>query len=153
MLRPSALATIFEGAQRIFRSAKAMSQILDFNELQASIQVALVASTKTVGRISSEDLGFQRSLNPEICSALDKQSARLLELSNKILKSSASIRELKAPRLEDVDDVENRWNGVVDIVDSLLEKTDTSLDEYSGVVRNVAPGSQKQVRFFVVPCA
>ena len=112
-----------------------MDETQDFKSLQDQIQAALISTTRTSGQISSEDLGFQRSLNPEVGASLDEQSARLLELSNALLKSAASISELSAPALEDQEDVENNWRNVVDVLDSLLEKTDTSLDEYTGVIK------------------
>lgn len=112
-----------------------MDETQDFKSLQDQIQAVLTSTTRTAGQISSEDLSFQRSLNPELGTLLDEQSARLLELSNELLKSAASISELKAPVLEDHDDVENNWRSVVDVIDSLLEKTDTSLDEYTGVLK------------------
>jgi exosome complex exonuclease RRP6 len=112
-----------------------MDETQDFKSLQDQIQAALISTTRTVGQISSEDMSFQRSLNPELGTLLDEQSARLLELSNEVLKSAASISDLKAPVLEDQDDVENNWRSVVDVIDSLLEKTDTSLDEYTGILK------------------
>ena len=112
-----------------------MDETQDFKSLQDQIQAALISTTRTSGQISSEDLGFQRSLNPDLGTLLDEQSARLLELSNELLKSAASISDLRAPVLEDQDDVENNWRSVVDVLDSLLEKTDGSLDEYTGVLR------------------
>lgn len=93
----------------------------------------LISVTKTCGQISAEDLGFQRQLDHQLGSALDEQAARVLALSSALLQSATSIADLKAPILEDVDDVDNNWRGVVDIIDSLLEKTDTCLDEYTGV--------------------
>jgi len=112
-----------------------MDQSQDFKSLQDQIQAALIATTRTSGQISSEDLGFQRSLNPEVATALDEQSARLLALSSSLLKSATSLADLRAPVLEDVEDVENNWRSVVDVVDSLLEKADTCLDEYTGVIK------------------
>lgn len=112
-----------------------MDDTQDFKSLQDQIQAALISTTRTSGQISSEDLAFQRSLNPELGTSLDEQSARLLALSSALLKSATSISELKAPVLEDADDVENNWRNVVDVLDSLLEKTDTSLDEYTGVIK------------------
>ncbi|TVY60874.1 Exosome complex exonuclease RRP6, partial [Lachnellula suecica] len=108
---------------------------LDFKSLQEEVQASLIATTRTAGQISSEDLAFQRSFNPEVGTALDEQNERLLRLSSKLLKSASSISELRAPVLEDVDDVENNWRSVVDVIDSLLEKTDTCLDEYTGMIK------------------
>jgi len=93
----------------------------------------LISVTRTCGQISAEDLGFQRQLDRQLGSALDEQAARVLALSSTLLKSATSIADLRAPHLEDVDDVDNNWRGVVDVIDSLLEKTDTCLDEYTGV--------------------
>lgn len=130
-----------------------MDQSQDFKSLQEQIQAALITTTRTTGQISSEDLGFQRSFNPEVGTALDEQSERLLALASALLKSAVSISELRAPVLQDVDDVENNWRGVVDVIDTLLEKSDTCLDEYTGVIKRKEPaaGDQSvQVIFFVV---
>jgi exosome complex exonuclease RRP6 len=112
-----------------------MDPTQDFKSLQDQIQAALISTTRTTGQISSEDLAFQRSLNPEVGTALDEQSERLLSLATALLKSAASISQLRAPALEEADDVENNWRGIVDVVDSLLEKSDTCLDEYTGVIK------------------
>lgn len=112
-----------------------MDPTQDFKALQDQIQAALVSATRITGQISAEDLGFHRSFNPEVGTALDEQSERVLALASALLKSAASISELRAPVLEDHDDVENNWRNVVDVVDSLLEKSDTCLDEYTGVIK------------------
>jgi hypothetical protein len=112
-----------------------MDQTQDFKSLQDQIQAALLATTRASSQISSEDLGFQRSLNPQVGSSLDEQTARLLELAGTLVKSAASISELQIPVLDDVDDVDSNWHSIVDVVDSLLEKTDICLDEYSGVIK------------------
>jgi exosome complex exonuclease RRP6 len=112
-----------------------MDQIQDFKSLQDRIQAALISTTRTTGQIALEDLGFQRSLNPEFGDVLDEQSSRLLALSSSLLKSVASLAELSMPVLEEVEDVDNSWRNIVDVVDSLLEKTDTCLDEYTGVIK------------------
>jgi exosome complex exonuclease RRP6 len=128
-----------------------MEQSQDFKSLQEQIQAALITTTRTTGQISSEDLGFQRSFNPEVGTALDEQSERLLALASALLKSAVSISELRAPVLQDADDVENNWRGVVDVIDTLLEKSDTCLDEYTGVIKRKepAPGDQSvQVNCF-----
>ncbi|KAK2628932.1 hypothetical protein QTJ16_002035 [Diplocarpon rosae] len=117
-----------------------MEQIQDFRSLQDQVQAALISTTRTTGQISAEDLGFHRSFNSEVGTALDEQSERVLTLARALLKSASSISELKAPSLEDADDVENNWRNVVDVVDSLLEKSDTCLDEYTGMIkRNETP--------------
>lgn len=123
-----------------------MDQPQDFKALQDQIQAALIATTRTTGQISSEDLGFHRSFNPEVGTALDEQSERLLSLASALLKSAVSISELRAPVLQDSDDLENNWRGVVDVIDSLLEKSDTCLDEYTGVIKRKEPAIGEQPR-------
>jgi exosome complex exonuclease RRP6 len=122
-----------------------MDQPQDFKSLQDQIQAALIATTRTAGQISLEDLSFQRSLNPEVGISLDDQGSRLLALSSILLKSAASISELRAPTFQDSDDVDNNWRNVVDVIDSLLEKTDTCLDEYTGVIKRKDLPTSEQV--------
>jgi PMC2NT (NUC016) domain len=122
-----------------------MEQTPDFKSLQEQVQASLIATTRTAGQISSEDLAFQRSLNREVGTALDEQGNRLLDLSSQLLKSATSISDLRAPVLEEFDDVENNWRGVVDVIDSLLEKTDTCLDEYTGMIKRKEQSPADQV--------
>lgn len=129
-----------------------MDQTQDFKSLQEQIQAALIATTRTTGQISSEDLGFHRSFNPEVGTALDEQSERLLGLASALLKSAGSISELRAPALQDADDVETNWRGVVDVIDSLLEKSDTCLDEYTGVIKRKEPTNGEQSGQVILNC-
>lgn len=112
-----------------------MDQTQDFKSLQDEIQAALLSTTRISAQISSEDLGFQRSLNPQVGASLDEQSERLLELTSSLLKSAASISELQVPALDDADDVDSNLRAIIDVVDSLLEKADIGLDEYTGVIK------------------
>ncbi|KAF2716880.1 hypothetical protein K431DRAFT_335186 [Polychaeton citri CBS 116435] len=113
----------------------------DFNTLQQSIQSSLVATTRSASALASEDLSFHRSLDPSIGSKLDRQNARLITLAQGLLASatagSESIR--KQPRLSDIESVEDNWKAVVDVVDSLLERADTALDEFTGAVKRLTP--------------
>jgi len=122
-----------------------MEQTQDFKSLQEQVQTSLIATTRTAGQISSEDLAFHRSFNREVGTALDEQSSRLLDLSSQLIKSAASISDLRAPELDELDDVENNWRSVVDVIDSLLEKTDTCLDEYTGMIKRKEQSPANQV--------
>jgi exosome complex exonuclease RRP6 len=126
-----------------------MDQTQDFKSLQDQIQAALLSTTRVSNQISSEDVGFQRSLNPQVGTALDEQTARLLELSSSLLKSAASISELHVPVLDDADDVDSNWRSIVDVVDSLLEKTDICLDEYTGAIKRKESPTVEQVGSFL----
>lgn len=108
----------------------------DFKSLQEKIQASLVSTTKAVQRIASEDLGFQRTVNPSTGDRLEEQSTRLLSLSSDLLKSAAvATGQKNAGELEDAEDVDIQWRGIVDVIDGLLEKADICLDEYTGLVK------------------
>ena len=49
------------------------------------------------------------------------------------------------PSLKDVEGIENNWWAVVDVVDSLLERADTALDEFTGAVKRLSPAADVQV--------
>lgn len=108
----------------------------DFKSLQDNVQVSLVATTRTVNRIASEDLAFQRTANPRTGDRLEELSAQLLSVSRDLINASAKTNGQKVVgSMEDADDVEIQWTGIVDVIDGLLEKADTALDEYTGRVK------------------
>lgn len=117
-----------------------MASSQDFKSTQEKVQGALVKATRTSNSIATEDLNFQRRSNPAAGEALDEASERLLALSTSLLKSATKGTNHSAPRLEDADDVDAHWTRIVDVIDTLLEKADTCLDEYTGLVkRKLAP--------------
>ncbi|KAK8088407.1 Exosome complex exonuclease [Apiospora hydei] len=120
-----------------------MGSSIDFTSIQAQIQSALVATTRTANQLAAEDLGFHRSSNPTVDEQLDETSERLLTLSSDLLKSATKSTDLKAPELEDADDVEVHWSRIVDVIDTLLEKADTCLDEYTGLVKRKAAPTEE----------
>lgn len=120
----------------------------DFNAIRPNTQSALVSATRSAASLANEDLPFHRSLSSSLASRLDRQNARLLALASDLLSSatapSDSVRA--APSLKDLDSIDSNWRGVIDVVDSLLERADTALDEYTGAVRRLTPDAEVQVR-------
>ncbi|OAK95008.1 hypothetical protein IQ06DRAFT_259123 [Phaeosphaeriaceae sp. SRC1lsM3a] len=114
-----------------------------FKSLQDEISKALVATTRSASHIAAADIEFQRSLNPQVGSQLDAQNARLLHLAQRLLENAAASSDAVGPKLPDVEAIDANWRGVVDVIDSLLEKADTSLDEYTGVVKRLSPGAEQ----------
>jgi exosome complex exonuclease RRP6 len=128
-----------------------------FITLQKSIQSALIATTRTTSSLCAEDLPFQRSLDTSFAQELDRQNARLLSLADRLLGRAASVPDVSAstskqagssrvqegrvvpvPRLRSADELDTNWRAVVDVVDSLLERTDGVLDEVRGVIKKGA---------------
>lgn len=112
-----------------------------FKSLQDEISKALVSTTRSATRIAGADIAFQRSLNPDVGATLDAQNERLLQLAQRLLESAAASSDAVGPKLPDVESIDGNWRAVVDVIDSLLEKADTSLDEYTGVVKRLSPSA------------
>lgn len=112
-----------------------MAQEADFADTLESISSSLLATTRSAAQLANEDVDFHRSLDPQIGTRLDRQNARLLDLSQRLLGSAIPSSEVVRPTLTNVDSIDEQWRGIVDILDSLLEKADTSLDEFSGAVK------------------
>ncbi|KAI0598362.1 ribonuclease H-like domain-containing protein [Biscogniauxia sp. FL1348] len=120
-----------------------MDSSQDLKSIQEKIQKALILVTQSTNKIAAEDLSFQRTSNPTVAEELDDASSRLLTLTSSLLKSASKNTDGNAPSLEDADDVDVHWSRIVDVVDTLLEKADTSLDEYTGAIkRRTAPAEQ-----------
>lgn len=125
----------------------------DFKAFQDLISSSLVNVTRSAGQVSNQDLGFHRSASENLSRSLDRQNAHLLRLTNKLLKAATRETTLKPPTLHDQDSIDDNWRHIVDAVDNLLEKADTSLDEFSGVLKrhdsanqSVASPSPKPVK-------
>ncbi|KAL8771777.1 MAG: hypothetical protein Q9209_002968 [Squamulea sp. 1 TL-2023] len=116
----------------------------DFKELKSTVSAALVRTTRTAGQIASEDLAFQRSINPDVDRLLDQQNKRLLSLVQILNKTATAGSGTVPPSLHNAESVDDGWRGIVDIVDNLLEKADACLDEFTGVVKKLTPGQQNE---------
>ncbi|KAH6623601.1 ribonuclease H-like domain-containing protein [Chaetomium tenue] len=112
-----------------------MDSSQDLKPLRDRVHSTLVTVTRSVNTLANEDLQFQRTVHPSVAARLDQNTDRLLELARGVLKSASKFTAQREPQLEDVDDVEIQWKGVLDVIDSLLEKSDTCLDEYTGLVK------------------
>ncbi|AEO59985.1 hypothetical protein MYCTH_2308740 [Thermothelomyces thermophilus ATCC 42464] len=112
-----------------------MESSQDLKSLRDTVHSALVTVTRSVNALANEDLQFQRTVHPSVATRLDQNTERILRLARGVLKSASNFTSQREPQLEDVDDVEIQWKGVVDVIDSLLEKSDTCLDEYTGLVK------------------
>ncbi|KLJ08529.1 hypothetical protein EMPG_16072 [Blastomyces silverae] len=116
----------------------------DFAPYEEQAQAALVKTTRSVARISSEDLNFHRSFDKNLSSYIDEESARLLKLTNSLLKVATSGSDLRVPELRNEDGLEENWRTVVDVIDELLEKADACLDEFTGIIKKLSPSQEER---------
>jgi exosome complex exonuclease RRP6 len=121
-----------------------------FKNFQDRLSAALVATARTAGQIAQEDVSFQRSLDSRVSEALDRHSSQLLSLANRLTLKAADGLDLSPSPSEDADDLETNWPEIVDVVDSLLERADTSLDEHTGRIKRSKPVQTQQVRSKVI---
>ncbi len=128
-----------------------MDSSQDFKSLQEKVQSALVAATKTVNTLANQDLQFQRTVNPTVANRLDRQSECLLQLSTGLLKTASTATNQRFPLIDEADDIDIGWKGIVDVIDSLLEKADTCLDEYTGLLKRKDAPSFESVRRALFP--
>ncbi|PFH58419.1 hypothetical protein XA68_13695 [Ophiocordyceps unilateralis] len=117
----------------------------DFESQQKEIQKSLVSTVKTVNRLAAEDLPFLRTVNPETARQLDDSASRALGLSTRLLQAAARACKTKTPKLQDVEDIDIKWQSIVDVVDSVLEKADTALDEFTGLIKPKEPSRVEQM--------
>ena len=114
----------------------------DLSTLQSRIQTSLITITRSASALANEDLPFHRSLSSQLASDLDQQNARLLGLASSLLGTASATEETVRPvtSLKDIDSIDANWRAVVDVIDSLLERADTALDEFTGAVKRLSPG-------------
>ncbi|KAI5790739.1 ribonuclease H-like domain-containing protein [Peziza echinospora] len=110
-----------------------------FKTFQDEAFAELMGTTKLSARLASEDLSFHRSLDPAFATSLNQCNASLLSAINSLLQNATLGTDLDAPKLGDPDDVDTHWKDVVEVVDFLLEKADTCLDEYTGAIKQKNP--------------
>lgn len=107
-----------------------------FPTIQASILKSLVSVTRSTNELCKEDLGFHRVNDSSVGQLIDAQNERLLQLVQRLLDAATGGQErLIGPQLADVEAIDGNWGEVVDVVDNLLERADTTLDEFGGYVR------------------
>ena len=121
-----------------------MSFAQDFAATQQAIQSSLVTTIRSTTAISAEDVGFHRSSDPQIGKLIDEQTVRILALAQKLLHNASSAANAARLGFKDVEDIDANWRGVVDSVDSLLERADTCLDEFSGLRKQQDASSRDQ---------
>jgi exosome complex exonuclease RRP6 len=130
------------GSAKALRFLVGMDIATDFKAFQEKVQTSLVNVTKAVGQLSAEDLSFHRSSSGKLSKSLDAQNARLLQLTNKLLKAATKDTQITPPKLRNQEDVEDKWRSTVDVIDDLLEKSDACLDEFKGIIKRLSPSLQ-----------
>ncbi|KAI8599802.1 ribonuclease H-like domain-containing protein, partial [Dissophora ornata] len=100
--------------------------VADFKAWQEALFMALVKATKASNAIPAGDVSFYRTLDRSFAANMDDASTATLDLCNGLLRQAGGF---PAGQLKDSDDVKDRFEIVVDVVDNLLEKVDVAMDD------------------------
>ncbi|KAG0276068.1 exosome nuclease subunit [Linnemannia exigua] len=100
--------------------------IADFEAWQTKLFQTLVKATKAANAIPAGDVSFYKTLDRDFAANMKDASASTLDMCNGILRQAGGqgVEELK-----DGDDMKDRFDIVVDVVDNMLEKVDVVMDE------------------------
>lgn len=116
-----------------------------FKAIRDTISSALAAVTQTTRQLTDEDLPFHRSANPRLATLLDSQSSKILTVAQALAKVAAAGTTVTAPRLQDVDSVEDGWQDIGDLIDHLLENADACIDDYQGAIKRLSPSREAKI--------
>ncbi|RKO89706.1 NUC016 domain-containing protein [Blyttiomyces helicus] len=119
----------------------------NFADYQNTLFEALMDTTRATQFLNPAELDFYKASSPGFDSRLQNAGDRILVLCNKLIAhaadSSASGRRALAKRdaagFGNDEDLVERFDEVVDVVDNLLEMADVNLDEVTGRLLKTAP--------------
>lgn len=115
-----------------------------FKAIRDTVSSALAAVTLTTRQLTNEDIPFHRSASPALATLLDSQASKILSVAQTLTNVSAAGTTVTAPRLQDVDSVEDSWQDIGDLIDHLLENADACIDEYQGAIKRLSPSREAQ---------
>ena len=106
-----------------------------FKVIQNGVSKSLVDISRTASQIAQEDLTFQRTSNLAAMRQLDKHNARILAMAENLTHQAVVGTTANKPKLKSLEGLDDNWRAIVDVVDSLLEKADACLDEFTGFIK------------------
>ncbi|OQE28794.1 hypothetical protein PENSTE_c003G05010 [Penicillium steckii] len=116
----------------------------EYTPFQEKLSSNLVQVIKVANQLGSQDLNFHRTSSADFTESLDDESDRILALASSVIKAATTGSDIKNPDLRNEEALEDNWRGVVDVIDSLLEKADACLDEFTGVIKKLSPAREEQ---------
>ena len=96
-----------------------------FNDYNSQLQIAVLKATKNAAALPG-DITFYTSMDKSLSQEVDATSNRTLSVMNDLLNlvsEKAAVERRKRPRLEGMEDVQDNFRSLVDIMDQLLERT------------------------------
>ena len=122
-----------------------MDRTGDFAAAQRTLSHALIQTTRSATQASAQDAAFYGAVDPELGLSLDRQSSRLLSLTQRLLRRCPAPEGSTSLLLSDAESIDTSWKQLVDVTDGLLERTDACLDEYNGLIKRSSPRGHAHV--------
>jgi len=116
----------------------------EYTPFQEKLSSNLVEVIKLANHLGGQGLDFHRTSSADFSASLDDQSDRILALASAVIKAASTGSGVKNPDLRNEESLDDNWRGIVDVIDSLLEKTDACLDEFTGVIKRLSPSREEQ---------
>lgn len=116
----------------------------EYTPFQEKLSSNLVEVIKLANHLGGQGLDFHRTSSADFAESLDDQSDRILALASAVIKAASTGSGVKGPGLQNEESLDDNWRGIVDVIDSLLEKTDACLDEFTGVIKKLSPSREEQ---------
>ncbi|ANB15721.1 exosome nuclease subunit RRP6 [Sugiyamaella lignohabitans] len=86
---------------------------------------ALISTIRNASKVASQDIAFYKSLDKTLEQSSEEVSNRLLGLVNRLV---ASVSPGEVETLTVAQDINTHWKDLSNVIDTLFEKTDISLD-------------------------
>lgn len=104
-----------------------------FDAHSSAVQAAALNATRLAASSLPSDLTFHRSIDPLLGRDVDALSARILDLTNRLIRIASKSSPEKINSLQGEEDVVDEFaRNVVDAMEGVLERTDSALDEFLG---------------------
>lgn len=104
-----------------------------FDAHSGAVQAAALDATRLAASSLPSDLIFHRSIDPLLGRDVDALSARVLDLTNRLIRLSSKVGPAKITSLQGEEDVVDEFaRNIVDAMEGVLERTDSSLDDFLG---------------------
>ncbi|KAL4070060.1 ribonuclease H-like domain-containing protein [Scleroderma yunnanense] len=110
-----------------------------FDAHSNAVQATALSATRLAASSLPSDLSFHRSIDPLLGRDVDALSTRVLELTNRLIQLTSKTSPAKVSSLQGEEDVVDEFAGtVIDAMESMLERTDSALDDFMGTKKNPA---------------
>ncbi|KAG9285018.1 hypothetical protein G9A89_009828 [Geosiphon pyriformis] len=111
-----------------------------FVRFQTQTLKALVEASTESAQIDASDVSFLRKVDRSGRTDLDRVGDRVLNLVNRLLQNSSTpaYGSNRTGLLQEEEDIDNKFDDIVEVLEGAIEKIDVCLDEFTGRAKEFA---------------